>query len=107
MTPVPADWYQDVFDVLFKDITKEEGNTVWKAEFDRIKEEEKRIRKIKIDSFSFDSCHSSITDIPALLYFWRKPREGHNDNDVPFYLYIEQFYDYICFFSGCLSLSCL
>lgn len=47
MTPVPADWYQDVFDVLFKDITKEEGNTVWKAEFDRIKEEEKKDKEDK------------------------------------------------------------
>lgn len=42
MTPVPADWYQDVFDVLFTDVSKEEGNTVWKAEFDKIKEEEKK-----------------------------------------------------------------
>ncbi|GMM45768.1 ATP-dependent Lon protease [Pichia kluyveri] len=42
MIPVPADWYQDVFDVLFQDVTKEEGNTIWKAEFDKIKEEEKK-----------------------------------------------------------------
>ena len=42
MTPVPADWYQDAFDVLFDDVTKEEGNTVWKADFDKIKEEERK-----------------------------------------------------------------
>lgn len=42
ITPVPADWYQDVFDVLFQDIGKEEGNNVWKAEFDKIAEEEKK-----------------------------------------------------------------
>lgn len=42
MTPVPADWYQDVYDVLFEDVTTEQGNTVWKAEFDKIKEEEKK-----------------------------------------------------------------
>ena len=42
MTPVPTDWYQDAFDVLFDDVTKEEGNTVWKADFDKIKEEERK-----------------------------------------------------------------
>ncbi|TID15779.1 hypothetical protein CANINC_004308 [Pichia inconspicua] len=40
MTPVPADWYQDVFDVLFSDVTEEVGNKVWKEQFDKIKEEE-------------------------------------------------------------------
>lgn len=44
MTAVPADWYQDVFDVLFPGINNEEGNTVWKAQFDKIKEEEKKER---------------------------------------------------------------
>lgn len=47
MTPVPADWYQDVFDVLFTDVTKEEGNTVWKAEFDEIKKEEQKDKESK------------------------------------------------------------
>jgi Lon-like ATP-dependent protease len=47
MTPVPADWYQDVFNVLFEDVTAEEGNTVWKADFDKIKEEEKKEKEDK------------------------------------------------------------
>lgn len=42
MTPVAADWYQDVFDVLFPDVTKEEGNKVWKEQFDKIKEDEEK-----------------------------------------------------------------
>lgn len=42
LTPVPAEWYQDVFDILFKDVNTKEGNTVWKAEFDKIANEEKK-----------------------------------------------------------------
>lgn len=47
MTPVAADWYQDVFDVLFADVSKDEGNAVWKADFDKIKEEEKKEKEDK------------------------------------------------------------
>ncbi|GME68007.1 unnamed protein product [[Candida] boidinii] len=39
LTPVPADWYSDVFSVLFPDTTPEEGNDAWKAEFDKIDKE--------------------------------------------------------------------
>ncbi|CAL9733564.1 lon protease homolog, mitochondrial [Monosporozyma servazzii] len=33
LEPVPADWYSDVFDRLFSDISKDHGNTVWESEF--------------------------------------------------------------------------
>lgn len=42
LTPVPAEWYQDVYNVLFKDVEASEGNSVWKAEFDKIANEEKK-----------------------------------------------------------------
>ncbi|GME84938.1 unnamed protein product [Ambrosiozyma monospora] len=47
LTPVPADWYQDVYDTLFADVTPDEGNTVWKEEFDKIAEEEKTNKEDK------------------------------------------------------------
>ncbi|CDK29546.1 unnamed protein product [Kuraishia capsulata CBS 1993] len=43
--PVPADWYSDVFEVLFSDVSKEDGNAVWKAEFDKIEAEKEKERK--------------------------------------------------------------
>lgn len=33
LEPVPADWYSDVFDRLFSDISKESGNAIWNSEF--------------------------------------------------------------------------
>ena len=33
LTPLPADWYGDIFEKLFPDVTKEQGNTVWASEF--------------------------------------------------------------------------
>lgn len=39
LTPVPADWYSDVFSTLFPDTTAEAGNDAWKAEFDKIDKE--------------------------------------------------------------------
>lgn len=45
VTPYPIDWYSDAFKVLFPDITEEEGNAVWKKEFDAIKKEEQEKEK--------------------------------------------------------------
>ncbi|ODV94940.1 hypothetical protein PACTADRAFT_59584 [Pachysolen tannophilus NRRL Y-2460] len=42
LTPVAADWYSDVFNVLFPDLSKEDANNVWKAEFDKIEEEKNK-----------------------------------------------------------------
>ncbi|VEU21260.1 DEKNAAC102155 [Brettanomyces naardenensis] len=42
---VSVDWYSDAFKVLFPDITEEEGNKVWKKEFDKLKEEEETERQ--------------------------------------------------------------
>lgn len=33
LEPVPADWYSDVFDRIFSDVSKDHGNTVWESEF--------------------------------------------------------------------------
>ncbi|QPG75776.1 hypothetical protein FOA43_003137 [Brettanomyces nanus] len=44
LTPIPVDWYSDVFKALFS-VSKEEGNNVWKKEFDDIKEEEDKERQ--------------------------------------------------------------
>ena len=33
LTPLPADWYGDIFEKLFPDVTKEQGNAVWASEF--------------------------------------------------------------------------
>ncbi|AAS53384.2 AFR013Cp [Eremothecium gossypii ATCC 10895] len=36
LIPVAAEWYDDVFNVLFGSVTEEEGNNVWKDQFDLI-----------------------------------------------------------------------
>ncbi|CCE64229.1 hypothetical protein TPHA_0H00180 [Tetrapisispora phaffii CBS 4417] len=36
LTPVAADWYEDVFEVLFPSVTEKEGNEVWKSQFEKI-----------------------------------------------------------------------
>ncbi|AET40573.1 ATP-dependent Lon protease PIM1 Ecym_6190 [Eremothecium cymbalariae DBVPG len=36
LEPLPADWYDDIFERLFSTVTQEEGNTVWKNQFDEI-----------------------------------------------------------------------
>ncbi|SMN18490.1 similar to Saccharomyces cerevisiae YBL022C PIM1 ATP-dependent Lon protease, involved in degradation of misfolded proteins in mitochondria [Maudiozyma saulgeensis] len=33
LTPLPADWYGDIFKKLFPDVSTEEGNAVWASEF--------------------------------------------------------------------------
>jgi len=33
LTPLPADWYGDIFNKLFPDMSTEEGNAVWASEF--------------------------------------------------------------------------
>ncbi|GMM37168.1 ATP-dependent Lon protease [Saccharomycopsis crataegensis] len=37
-----ADWYGEVFHKIFPDVTAEEGNTVWKKEFDAIDEKKEK-----------------------------------------------------------------
>ncbi|KAL6454561.1 PIM1 Lon protease [Candida maltosa Xu316] len=44
LTFIPVEWYSEVFDQLFKDFTKEEGNTVWKEEFAKLEETKKNNR---------------------------------------------------------------
>ncbi|AJQ08014.1 AHL_G0001800.mRNA.1.CDS.1 [Saccharomyces cerevisiae] len=34
LEPLAADWYNDIFQKLFKDVNTKEGNSVWKAEFE-------------------------------------------------------------------------
>ncbi|KAM3159840.1 hypothetical protein ACU8KH_05929 [Lachancea thermotolerans] len=36
LEPLAADWYDQIFDKLFSDVSKESGDSVWKAEFDKI-----------------------------------------------------------------------
>ncbi|CUS21199.1 LAQU0S02e08306g1_1 [Lachancea quebecensis] len=36
LEPLAADWYDQIFDRLFSDVSKEAGNSVWRAEFDKI-----------------------------------------------------------------------
>ncbi|KAK6459010.1 Lon protease-like protein, mitochondrial [Scheffersomyces xylosifermentans] len=38
---IPVEWYQDVFDKIFPDLTKEEGNDVWKEEFNKLDQKKK------------------------------------------------------------------
>lgn len=45
LTYIPVEWYSEVFEHLFKDLSKEEGNNVWKEEFDKL--EEKKMNKRK------------------------------------------------------------
>ena len=45
LTYIPVEWYSEVFEHLFKDLSKEEGNKVWKEEFDKL--EEKKMNKRK------------------------------------------------------------
>lgn len=49
LTPVAAEWYQDVFDVLFKDVDPAQANAVWKAQFDKIALEEKGDKDLSKD----------------------------------------------------------
>lgn len=34
LEPLAADWYEDIFQRLFSDVSADEGNTVWKSEFE-------------------------------------------------------------------------
>ncbi|CAI4056211.1 hypothetical protein SUVZ_02G0950 [Saccharomyces uvarum] len=34
LEPLAADWYNDIFQKLFKDVNTKQGNSVWKAEFE-------------------------------------------------------------------------
>ncbi|EDO15022.1 hypothetical protein Kpol_1007p5, partial [Vanderwaltozyma polyspora DSM 70294] len=36
LTPLAADWYEDIFERLFSDISVTEGNEIWKDEFEKI-----------------------------------------------------------------------
>lgn len=36
VTFIPVEWYQEVFDIIFPDISKEEANSVWKEEFAKL-----------------------------------------------------------------------
>lgn len=36
LEPLAADWYEDIFQRLFGDVSKNEGNYVWKSEFEMI-----------------------------------------------------------------------
>ncbi|RLV95543.1 Lon protease mitochondrial [Spathaspora sp. JA1] len=42
---IPVEWYQEVFDVLFPGLTKQEGNDVWKDEFKKLEENKKKKKK--------------------------------------------------------------
>ncbi|CCH58665.1 hypothetical protein TBLA_0A08760 [Henningerozyma blattae CBS 6284] len=46
LEPVPADWYDDIFDKIFENISIEQGNTTWKKDFEEI-EKEKLIENSK------------------------------------------------------------
>lgn len=46
LTPVPADWYDDVFKVVFSKVTQAKGNKVWKAQFDKIEEEKRKEKEL-------------------------------------------------------------
>lgn len=41
LTYIPVEWYSEVFEHLFKGISKEEGNSVWKEEFAKLEEKKK------------------------------------------------------------------
>lgn len=36
LDPLAADWYEDIFQRLFADVTNKEGNNVWQSEFEKI-----------------------------------------------------------------------
>lgn len=39
--PIPVDYYSDIFDKLFGDVTEAEGNDVWKKDFETIEKKKK------------------------------------------------------------------
>ncbi|KAH3901811.1 ATP-dependent Lon protease PIM1 SCDLUD_001593 [Saccharomycodes ludwigii] len=41
LEPLAADWYDQIYERLFSDITTTEGNKVWESEFKKIEEKEK------------------------------------------------------------------
>lgn len=45
ITFVPVQWYQDVFNTIFPDMTKDIGNLVWKEEFAKLDHKEKSRKK--------------------------------------------------------------
>ncbi|EGV60673.1 ATP-dependent protease La [Yamadazyma tenuis ATCC 10573] len=44
VTFVPVEWYQEVFDRIFPDVSKEECNNVWKEEFAKLDQKKKNKR---------------------------------------------------------------
>ncbi len=42
---VPAEWYQDVFNRVFKDVNEKDANEAWKVEFDKIDAEKEKHNK--------------------------------------------------------------
>lgn len=47
LEPLAADWYEDIFQRLFDNVTLEEGNKVWKTEFEKIDANEARKNNLK------------------------------------------------------------
>lgn len=45
LTYIPVEWYSEVYENLFRDLSQEEGNNVWKEEFDKLEEKKKNKRK--------------------------------------------------------------
>ena len=44
LEPLAADWYDQVFDKLFSDVSHEAGNSMWKPEYDNIDSKEAKNR---------------------------------------------------------------
>lgn len=44
LDPLAADWYDDIYEKLFSEVSSEEGNSVWKSEFERIDAKESKER---------------------------------------------------------------
>ena len=42
LTPLPADWYGDIFSKLFADVSTEQGNATWASEFELLDAQKKK-----------------------------------------------------------------
>ncbi|KAK6460064.1 Lon protease-like protein, mitochondrial [Scheffersomyces coipomensis] len=47
VTFIPVEWYQEVFDKIFPDVTPEYGNSVWKEEFVKLEEKKNKNQNSK------------------------------------------------------------
>lgn len=45
ITFIPVEWYQEVFDNIFPNISKEKGNQIWKEEFNKLDQTKKSKKK--------------------------------------------------------------